>query len=59
MTFAIKRGGNCREKSNLCLYAKYDFWAEINPDLALTQFLFFPAVSPLLLQSSQYSESGE
>jgi hypothetical protein len=45
-----KKGGNCQGKSNLCLYAKYDFWAEISPDLALTQFLFFLAVSlPLIV----------
>ena len=38
-----RKEGNCQEKSNLCLYAKYDFQAEISPDLALTHFLFFPA----------------
>jgi hypothetical protein len=47
-----KKGGNCREKSNLCLY---DCWAEISPDLALTQFLFFPAVSPLSTAKVPYN----
>src|SRR3990170_676567 len=49
-----RKGGNCREKSNLCLYARYDFWAEISSDLALTQFLFFPAVSPFSTAKAPY-----
>ncbi len=42
-----RKGGNCREKPNLLLYAKYVFYAEIRPDLALIHFLFFPVVSSL------------
>ena len=37
-----RKEGNCREKPNLLLYAKYVFYAEIRPDLALIHFLFFP-----------------
>jgi len=42
--FAIERGKTAG-KNHLLLYAKYVFYAEIRPDLALTYFLFFLVVS--------------
>jgi len=49
-----RKGGNCWEKPNLLLYAKYVFYAEIRPDLALTHFLFFPVVSSLSIAKAPY-----
>jgi len=53
-TFAIERGGNYQEKSNLLLYAKYVFYAEIHSDLALIHFLFFLVVSFLSIAKAPY-----
>ena len=47
--FAIERG-KLLGKPNLHLYAKYDSWAEICPEIVLTQKKNFLAVSPFLLQ---------
>src|SRR6266480_2461291 len=53
--FCNRKGGNCREKPILHLYAKYDFWAEICPEIVLTQKKIFPAVSPLFIAKGPYN----
>src|SRR6266513_6136136 len=55
--FCNRKGGNCREKPILHLYAKYDFWAEICPEIVLTQKKIFPAVSPLFIAKGPYNHS--
>src|SRR6266498_5837329 len=50
-----RKGGNCREKPNLLLYAKYVFYAEIHSDLALSHFLFFLVVSSLSIAKAPYT----
>src|SRR5437762_195188 len=54
--FCNRKGGNCREKPILHLYAKYDSWAEICPEIVLTQKKIFPAVSPLFIAKGPYSQ---
>src|SRR5581483_100755 len=53
-----RKGGNCWKKSNLYLYAKYDFQIEINSELILTQKIFFLVVSPLFIAKAPYCSSG-
>src|SRR5438046_1892845 len=52
--FCNRKGENCREKPILYLYAKYDSWAEICPEIVLTQKKIFPAVSPLFIAKGPY-----
>ena len=47
-----RKGGNYQKKSKLHLYAKYDFQAEICPELTLTQKIFFWRFPPFLLQKA-------
>src|SRR5205814_1662628 len=54
--FCNRKGGNCREKPILHLYAKYDSWAEICPEIVLTQKKNFPAVSPLFIAKGPYRQ---
>src|SRR5436305_9810343 len=49
--FCNRKRGNCREKPILHLYAKYDSWAEICPEI---QKKIFPAVSPLSIAKGPY-----
>src|SRR2546423_2909364 len=55
--FCNRKGGNCREKPILHLYAQYDSWAEICPEIVLTQKKNFPAVCPLFIAKGPYNRN--